>query len=147
MRSTHGVSGKKSWKNSTPVVIFSYVFSAACIVGTGFVINIAANEDKRQQDYSDKYYAPAVQDYKAHHYQDAIVKLQANLKAFPDDYKANFEMGLVLMKSNKRQEARTYFVNAQNSFLSHHGRFSTWERYNAAQHEIDKIDYSMSKKL
>ena len=49
-------------------------------------------------------------------------------------------MGLVLLKLDKSREARIYFVSAQNSFLSHHGRFSTWERYNAAQHEISKID-------
>lgn len=122
------------------------IIIASTVVGV-IVVKRAFNEDKKQQDFSDKYYLPAVQDYNAHHYPEAIKELKVNLKAFPDDYKANFEMGLVLMRSNKRQEARTYFVNAQNSFLSHHGRFSTWERYNAAQHEIDKIDYSMSKKL
>ncbi len=132
--------GKGLRKDSPLKITFAFVFFAVCMIATGLVINVEFKEDERQKAYSNKYYVLAVQDYNAHRYQEAIVKLQADLQAFPDDYKANFEMGLVLLKLGKKQEARTYFVNAQNSFLSHHGRFSTWERYNAAQHEINKID-------
>ena len=139
---TQKAHSKGLWKDSPFSVILASVFFAACMIGTGLVINAASKEDRRQEEYSNRYYMPAVQDYNSHRYRDAIVKLQANLQAFPDDYKANFEMGLVLLKLGKKQEARAYFVNAQNSFLSHHGRFSTWERYNAAQHEINKIDQS-----
>jgi len=131
---------QSSWRKNRIVIVCQYVFFIACVVGSIYLIRSAFREDKRQQDYSDKYYLPAIQDFKSNHYQEAISKLQANLQAYPDDYKANFEMGLVLLKLDKSREARIYFVSAQNSFLSHHGRFSTWERYNAAQHEISKID-------
>ncbi len=137
---TQGALSKGSRKDTPLKATLCYVFSVACIVGGGFIIHAAFNENKKQEAYSNKYYVPAVQDYKAHNYQAAVVKLQANLRAFPDDYKANFEMGIVLLGLGKKQEARTYFVNAQNSFLSHHGRFSSWKPYDLAQHEIDKID-------
>ncbi len=131
----------KGTRRDTPLkAALCYAFFAACMVGSGFIIHAASDEDKRQEAYSNRYYAPAVQDYQAHHYQAAAVRLQANLRAFPDDYDANFEMGLVLLGMGKKQDARTYFVNAQNSFLSHHGRFSEWKPYNMAQHEIDRID-------
>ena len=129
-----------SWRKNKILIVCQYVFFIACVVGTTLLIRSAFIEDKKQQDCSDKYYSPAVQDYKLHHYQAAISKLQANLQAYPDDYKANFEMGLVLLKLDRSREARSYFVSAQNSFLSHHGRFSTWESYDVAQHEINKID-------
>ena len=110
------------------------------MIGVGFGINHEFNEDKKQEACSNRYYVPAVQDYEAHRYEAAVVKLQANLRAYPDDYKANFEMGLVLLGLGKKQEARVYFVDAQNSFLSHHGRFSKWKPYDLAQHQIDRID-------
>ena len=128
-------------KDNPIKVAFAWLFFAAGMIGTGFIIHAASNEDKKQEAFSNRYYVPAVQDYEAHHYQAAALKLRANLLVYPDDYKANFEMGLVLLKLGKKQEARRYFVNAQDSFLSHHGRFSDWTPYNMAQHEINHIDY------
>ena len=133
------VPDKTSWKRSKAVIACQCVLIMASIVVGYLVLTNALRYDKRQEDFSAKYYLPAVQDYSAQHYRDAVPKLQANLRAFPDDYNANFEMGLVLLKLDRKQEARAYFVNAQNSFLSHHGRFSKWKRYDDAQHEITKI--------
>lgn len=132
---------KSSWQNNKVVIACQWVIIAGCVIVGFHIINGAFQEDARQENFSNKYYLPAVQDYQSRHYLDAVPKLQANLRAFPDDYKANFEMGLVLLKLDQKQEARTYFVSAQNSFLSHHGRFSNWERYNNAQHEITNIDH------
>ena len=131
---------KTSWQNNKAVIACQWVIIVGCVIVGYYVINGAFKEDARQESFSNRYYLPAVQDYRSQHYLEAVPKLQANLRAFPDDYKANFEMGLVLEKLNRKPEARTYFVNAQNSFLSHHGRFSEWKPYDDAQHEIDKID-------
>jgi len=66
---------QSSWRKNRTVIVCQYVFFIACVVGSIYLIRSAFREDKRQQDYSDKYYLPAIQDFKSNHYQEAISKL------------------------------------------------------------------------
>ncbi len=120
--------------------VFGMSFFVLCVIGGACILYRAEKEQSRYDDFVVKYYEPAVQDADAHRYREAAQKLQVQLKEYPDDYDANFEMGVVLMGLNNNKEARIHFVTAQNHFLGHHNRFSDWEPYDAAQRKINQID-------
>ncbi len=86
------------------------------------------------------YYTPAVKDYQVGRYAEAVNELLLFNKKQPGSYEGEFLMGQSLLKLKRYEEANRSFRAAiyDDSKTSH--RFGGWEKTDAAQRQINRID-------